>query len=221
MLLPLRRCLDIIIVGTRPITCWAGTYSTQQKVTLMLRLTVSGFVVTTEMEVWEEGELSHIGAYYMSYIHNWSAHGPLQGRCFYWETPRLVTWLGGEERGNNSNTKHRGTRMMMMNHHHYHHSTPTTTMSHYLWGGNREQQGQGWQGDNNNEGMAMVMRTVQEWHMRTTGRRWRQWCMVRKTNKGPKRHWCWCLLGCRYVFAFIFVFLFSFLFLFTNKDFRY
>ena len=57
---------------------------------------------------WEEGELSHIGAYYMSYIHNWSVHGPLQGRCFYWETLRLVmwwvTWLGGEERGINSNT---------------------------------------------------------------------------------------------------------------------
>ena len=41
---------------------------------------------------WEEGELSHIGAYYMSYIHNWSAHGPLQGRRIYQETPRLVTW---------------------------------------------------------------------------------------------------------------------------------
>ena len=26
---------------------------------------------------WEEEELSHIGAYYMSYLHNWSAHGPL------------------------------------------------------------------------------------------------------------------------------------------------
>ena len=31
--------------------CWAGTYSAQRKVTQTLRLTVSGFVVTTMMEV--------------------------------------------------------------------------------------------------------------------------------------------------------------------------
>jgi len=51
-----------------------------RRVILTLRLTVSRVRSNYCCGSWEEEELSHISAYYMSYIHNWSAaHGPTLG----------------------------------------------------------------------------------------------------------------------------------------------